>query len=180
MNSVIRGCWSILVLLGASHSTMARSGIRTHLYNAFLVANEPRQLGLVLDLGYGHDLSRSLAYGIDADYLIMTFRGDDENDGEAFQFDHRAYYLTGDPDASSSYFGRRLGLRRIAFEEGVTWSSPIGVGSDVRGGLERFSADLYVELEAQAGGTTPSGAALSGPEIPAGSDIGFGRAGRDR
>jgi len=170
----------MVLVLGASLATMAQSGIRTHLYNAFLVANEPRQLGIVLGLGYDHDLSRSLAYGIDADYLIVTFRDDDERDGAALQLNYRAYYLTGDPDASSFYFGSRLGLRRISFLDDVTWSCPIGVRLGVRGGLERFFADLFVELGAQAGGTTPSGAALSGPEIHAGLDIGFGWAGRDR
>lgn len=180
MSSAIRCCWSILVVLGVSLPTMARSGVRTHLYNAFLVANEPRQLGLILVLGYDHDLSHSLAYGIDADCLIVTFRDDDERDGGALQLDYRTYYLTGDPDACSVYFGSRLGLRRIAFQDEVTWSCPIGVRSGVRGGLERFFADLFVGLGAQAGGTTPSGATLSGPELHAGSDIGFGWAGRDR
>lgn len=174
--------WFVVLLLSlcVRGRATAQSGVRVHLYNAFIVANEPRQLGIVLGLGYDHDLSRSLAFGIDADYVVGAFRDDDERDGHAYQLNYRAYYLTGNPGGSSFYIGSRLGLRRYSFYEDVTWSCPVGLRIGVRGGLEKFFADLFLELGAQAGGTTPSGASLSGPEAHIGVDIGFGWRRRDR
>ena len=178
MNSALRCCWSILVMLGASLAKMGRSDYGPTCTTLFLERMNPCSWALGYD--HDHDLSRSLAYSVDADYLTVAFLDDDETDGEALQPHHRAFTLTGGPDACSFYFGSRLGARRYSFLDDVTWSCPVGLRIGVRGGLEKFFADLFLELVAQAGGTTPSGASRSGPEAHIGVDIGFDRGRRNR
>lgn len=139
---------------------------------------------LILALRYDHDITSHLAFGVDFGFQPVTLRtATRENLGEAIQygFDYRAYYLTGDNEATSFFVGSHLGVYRGSLEgyRNTSYTAGyVGLRAGIRGGLEGSFGDLFVEGGAQLGGSVKSYEgktyALSGLTFMVGFSYGFG------
>ncbi|MFT3884742.1 MAG: hypothetical protein QM724_04735 [Flavobacteriales bacterium] len=174
------------MLLGAR--TMAQSGIRFQLYNMQWTFADVDQRSNVFALGYDHDMTPHLAFGVDAGYATLETRTGNNGFGGSssarqYVLNYRSYYLTGrDNESTSFYVGSYLGVRRIVFDgpsRSIT-AVPLGFRLGIRGGLPGFFMDLYGEAGMQLGGALPKGAyentggSLSGPQFRIGADFGIG------
>ena len=135
-----------LALLGfwASLSAAAQGGVRLVLWNyePVLKYGSGVELDTHLGLGYDHDLEKRLSYGVQLRYALEA--------GSFVLTYHSAFHFS-DNDNGSFYLGPIVGLRRFGSLENAV-VVPVGLRMGVRGGLERFYADLHVGGQYNMGG----------------------------
>ncbi|MBS1583622.1 MAG: hypothetical protein JST66_15585 [Bacteroidetes bacterium] len=193
--------WAFSLALGVSGQSAIRAIAPYDLIRGF---NELGLANVQLGLGFDHDLNDHLAFGVD---VIHRFEGTSRSasvqppsDLSGWEAQYRSYYLLGDHERTSFYAGSWIGLRHLTYaiglkrsdgtflrEEGAVMSVPVGVRFGVRGGLEGFFLDAFVAFGYAIGGSVPTKRygmdsfvqkPLSGAELRAGINFGFGWDGR--
>lgn len=148
---------------------VAQTGVRVVLYD-FEFAMAEGQGRSLAGLGVDHDFSERNSMGFDLRYDLA-------NSGYCAQL-RSAYHFSDNRDASV-YMGPVVGYQRIGDVDKVT-VVPLGMRLGLRGGLERFYADLYVGVVANMSSadvvTTrgEDGYQFSSTVFVAGLNIGFG------
>ncbi|MCB0769736.1 MAG: hypothetical protein KDC00_04950 [Flavobacteriales bacterium] len=127
--------WCCVVTLAC-----AQGGIRLIVYN-YEPLFEGGSLAAHYGIGYDHDLNERVS-------SAWTARLDPGND--SYVLNYRSAYHFSDNDRGSFYFGPSVGVRRFTVEGSPTLM-PVGLRAGVRGGLERFYADLYAGFQYNAG-----------------------------
>jgi hypothetical protein len=161
----------ILLLLWGS-TAYAQGGIRGIFWNV-----EPISVGLEEDafsygLGYDRDLNDRLSMGLSLRFLTGA---------QGLVLTYRSAYHFSDNESSSFYMGPTLSVRSLV-DNGM--QVPVGIRIGVRGGLERFYADLYVGAHYVVGASGRSLSDTGGaPDLRQGSycvglDLGWGWAGK--
>lgn len=123
--------WLAPALVSLCISAQGQGGIRAIIWNGepILAGTNPDMLHY--GLGFDHDLndrqSMNVSARISRTGWVVSYMS-------AFHFS--------DNQSSSFYMGPTLGLRQITTGDGAT-RIPVGLRVGVRGGLERFYADLY-------------------------------------
>lgn len=133
MTSSLRFVFGVWLLLVASIAS-AQGGIRLILWNYEPVLDDPAGESH-FGVGYDADLNDRVSCGIG----YRTTLG--QTGGWAINY-RSAYHFSDNTDASF-YFGPTVGVRKVDDRERTTLF-PVGFRMGVRGGLERFYADLYV------------------------------------
>ena len=163
-------------LLCTALSTQAQGGIRLVLFNAEPVV-EGFGISAHYGMGYDHDLNERLSYALLARFDIET---------DSYAFNYRSAYHFSDNDRGSFYMGPSVGVRKFT-EDGGPLLIPIGLQVGVRGGLERFFADVYAGFRYNIGSGKPipePGSPQGLSAVPVayvlGLDIGWGWAGSSK
>ena len=157
------------LLVCAVASVYAQGGMRLIVYNYEPVFEDA---GLVAHygIGYDHDLNERVS-------SAFSFRLAPEID--SYVVNYRSAYHFSDNDRGSFYFGPTVGVRTFTGGDGPTLV-PIGLRMGIRGGLERFFADVYAGFQYNAGAGKPVSDA-DGADVSAnaatyviGFDVGWG------
>lgn len=125
-----------------------QGGIRLIIWNyePVLVSSDAFVDGQHLGVGYDQDLNHRLSFGIQFRMNTGVSRGWVANYQSAFHFN--------DNSSGSFYFGPNIGVRSIPGPDAKVLV-PIGARIGVRGGLERFYADLHAGVQYNIGGGQP-------------------------
>jgi hypothetical protein len=165
----ILGVVSVFFLLDAH----AQGGIRAIPWNYEPFLGKSVATGLHYGIGYDQDLNERLSLNVS---FRWTANGWVANYRSAFHFS--------DNTESSLYMGPSIGVRSVGERDGAI-CVPVGLRSGLRGGLERFYADLYVGMHANLGGGGRSllydgrvAPDLLRASLCIGLDLGWGWAGR--
>lgn len=161
----------LTLMLALAIGTMAgaQTGVRVVLYDFEFAVDEGEGRALA-GLGVDHDFGERNSMGFDLRYDLA-------NSGYCAQL-RSAYHFSDNRDASV-YMGPVLGYQRIGDEDKVT-VVPLGMRLGLRGGLERFYADLYVGVVANLSASDAvvtrgeNAYQLSNTVFVAGLNIGFG------
>lgn len=178
----------VLLLLACMSAGITRAQNGFSMSFGFLdVHGERRSSAIILALRYDHHILDHLAYGLDLGFAPMSIARVDGYQGQLgdvmqFCMDYRAYYLIGNGDGTRPFIGSRTGLhiQPRSRDGGVhgTLAMPLGLRVGVRGAMDGFFGDLYVEAGYQLGGAyrTDSGehASLGGFMLQFGFSYGMG------
>ena len=167
-------CLCSLVLL--SFAMFGQGGIRLILWNY-----EPLDRGAFsgadhYGIGYDHDLTERTSMAVQARI---------NSGADTWVVNYRSAFHLADNSGPSTYLGPMIGLRRVNLSTDPQTLIPIGFRVGVRGGLERFFADLHAGfvLNMGAGNVKPEAGypAIPGATYCVGLDLGWGwDAPRDR
>lgn len=163
-----------LVLLLAGRGA-AQTGVRVVLYDYELDGEGSYSLRGFVGLGADHDFSERTSMGVDLRYGI-SYRTVGGQVRSAFHFS--------DAGSASFYLGPTVGIQVASEHERYTFV-PVGMRMGVRGGLERFYADLYLGFVSNLGAANAvQGRSERGDVAPVGVtvglNIGFGWVSRER
>ena len=147
ISSVLSGMRSLVFCFGllASLSAAAQGGIRLIIWNYEQVVQAGTDAGLDshFGIGYDHDLEKRLSYSIQFRYGLNS---------ESFVLTYHSAFHFNDNYRGSFYLGPIIGVRRIGvLDDAVV--VPVGMRIGVRGGLERFYADLHAGGQYNIGGS---------------------------
>ena len=160
------------IALLCANAIQAQGGIRGIFWNAEPVVVGFQEDAFSYGLGYDHDLNDRLSLGVSMRFLPSV---------EGWVLTYRSAYHFADNESSSFYLGPTLGVRSL-LDNGT--QIPFGIRIGVRGGLEKFYADLYVGAHYNVGA---SGRSSSDPRgvrdlrqgsFCVGLDLGWGWAGK--
>lgn len=124
----------LTLALPAALASQAQGGIRVIFwdYVRFGQSNWASAFGL----GYDHDMNDRLSMGLQARLLA-------ESDAK-WALDYRSAFHLSENDMTSFYIGPQISVLGYESDDRSTTLIPIGMRCGVRGGLERFYADLFV------------------------------------
>ncbi len=151
--------------------TCAQGGVRLILWNYEPIYSTAGYADVQhIGIGYDQDLNERLSFGLQG---RTTF------DGHSWVINYHSAYHMADNTGGSAYFGPTVGVRHLK-DEGSVNVFPIGLRIGVRGGLERFYADLHGGVQYNIGaasatvgdGRTTSG--LAAATYCIGVDLGWG------
>lgn len=137
-------------------ATAQATGVNfTIMYGHSLYSHQP---GFSPNTTYGfgvqHDLSDRLGFGVDVNYVSTGYSSTD-----AWEFMYHAKYFASDNDATAFYIGSFIGVQNASGDYPFV-TLPIGLRTGVRGGLEGYYAELFL----QAGYSIGSGELVRYPE----------------
>jgi hypothetical protein len=138
---------SFLLCVAAS-TLVAQGGVRAIVYD-FENLTEGNSISQQYGIGYDHDLNERLSTALAA-----------RMGPNSYMFNYRSAYHFSDNDRGSFYMGPSVGVRK--FRDDGPLLVPVGMQVGVRGGLERFYADLYAGFRYNIG----NGQATSEPGVP--------------
>ena len=130
---MLRTAALFLILFIHTVDLRAQGGIRAIFWEYNVAGKDILLAGL--GLGYDHDMNERLSIGVDLRALV------DRKASWALSY-HSAYHFS-DNDAGSFYLGPQVSMLNLAANAGDRMILPIGLRAGVRGGLERFYADLF-------------------------------------
>lgn len=127
----------VLVITLSLSSTMvsqAQGGVRLIFWDAMRFGRS--NWATCFGLGYDHDMNERLSLGIQARVLA-------ESDAQ-WAVDYRTAFHLSENDQTSFYIGPQVSAIGYEAPDGNSMLFPIGMRCGVRGGLERFYADVFV------------------------------------
>lgn len=173
MTSFLRTVFGAVAAL-LLHGAQAQGGIRAILWNYEPLFEEPA--GAEAQFGLGHDRDLNERMSLNVSFMLVSEGG--------WMASYRSAYHFSDNDASSFYIGPTVGVRNVDVHGGML-VFPMGMRMGVRGGLERFYADLYAGAHINVGAgkrpLTETGMGyydLRTGSFCVGLDLGWGWAGR--
>ncbi len=101
---------------------------------------------------YRNEISQHFGIGYDQDLndrLSLGLQGRIGTDGDTWAINYRSAYHMAENTSGSAYFGPIVGFRH--FKELEKNIYPVGLRFGVRGGLERFYADLHAGVQYNVG-----------------------------
>jgi hypothetical protein len=172
MRGHIIGATIILLLLWGGNAN-AQAGIRGIFWNIEPITARLGEDAFNYGIGYDHDMNDRLSLGLSL-RVIPSIQG--------WVVNYRSAYHFSDNESGSFYMGPTIGLRSLG-----TYGTqlPVGMRMGVRGGLERFYADLYIGGLYIIGGSSPIGGSESVGAVDlrtgtvwVGLDLGWGWTGK--
>ena len=135
-----------LIAFTIASSAIAQGGVRLIVWNyepIFAEGGFDRMSHI--GVGFDHDLNDRLSMGLDGRIGLAY-------SANSWVVEYRSAFHFADTESASAYFGPTLGVRSISGEDAKT-VVPLGFRIGVRGGLERFYADLYAGVKYYVGGS---------------------------
>lgn len=133
-----------LGLILAAVVASAQGGIRAIFWNY-----EPVFVDYVggthVGLGYDQDLNEFVSFGVDLRYGVDT---------RSWVANYHSAFHLSDNEAGSFYLGPTVGLRQVRSDD-PRMLFPLGFRIGVRGGLERFYADIHAGFHYNVGAGEP-------------------------
>lgn len=160
------------ILIG--NACQAQGGVRLIFWD--YVSMGERNWANGFGVGYDHDMNERLSLGVQARALA--------GNGAKWSFDYRSAYHFSDNDAGSFYLGPQVSVMSYETADGNKTLIPLGMRCGVRGGLERFYADLFAAVHYAAGANdlvdTEMGRPLKAASFSLGLHMGWGWEKKDR
>jgi len=164
---VLNAASALLLVVGS----FAQGGVRLVLWNYEPIFDAQGYGNFQhIGVGYDHDLN---------DRLSFSIQGRTSFDGNTWAVNYHSAYHMADNSSGSAYFGPMVGVRHFTGEAPLN-VFPVGIRLGVRGGLERFYADLHGGVQYNIGASSASvleGSSKSGLAVAAyciGLDLGWG------
>ncbi|MBL7953114.1 MAG: hypothetical protein JNM62_15500 [Flavobacteriales bacterium] len=132
--SPIRILFAVGVLFTFVTDARAQGGVRLIFWDVVRFGQNNWATGF--GLGYDHDMNERLSLGLQA-RLFAESRS-------VWALDYRSAYHLSDNDEASFYIGPQVSVMGYETAGGNATLIPVGMRCGVRGGLERFYADVFV------------------------------------
>ena len=158
----------LVVSLFSASKVLAQGGVRAIFWDYMSLG--PNNWASGLGLGYDQDLNDRLSLGIQGRILLS-------NEAK-WSVSYRSAYHLADNDEASFYIGPQVAVMSYETRNGNSTLVPIGMRCGVRGGLERFYADIFAAVNYTIGASgvelTSRDPALSASLIEIGLHMGWG------